>query len=249
MKIKILFIALISLFASISANAQVGTTNFCIPESVREGGCMAIKFSKIISLPQFPDCKFEVSGIYLFCKDECHLTIQSFDIPDYGCNELLEKLKDDDQVFHTEFKKWFEKQMFYTTAIELFNETRSINLSNEQLYCPNGYVSFTGYFGQCIAYAWYQREVFGCPGCKMYKIEKIDCSGYPCCELKINMCMDKATGAIKITEVSTPIPSECAYSEPYPVPIDRTWGSPIWVGKCSPVCTNKYPYNSPAPTK
>ncbi len=65
MKIKILFIALISLFATISANAQPTGASSCIPRELMDKGCMALGFSKIIALPQFPDCKFEVNGRYM----------------------------------------------------------------------------------------------------------------------------------------------------------------------------------------
>ncbi len=181
------------------------------------------------------------------------MEILSYDIPEEGpCKDLLTKLMDDNRVFHTEFKKWFEKQVFYNIALLFYDEMRANFPWNEQFYCPNGFVSFTGFIGTCNAYAYYRKPNWSCPlcsCCQITKIVPINCNGAPCCELKVNICMDKETWAVKVTEVATPIPSECEYSEPYNVPFDPLFGVPYRVSKCTPVCTDKYPYNAPAPTK
>lgn len=249
---KIITALIVLMLSGASAFAQMNSNN-CFPEYQNDKlDCNGFKTSKQIVIPQFPKCTVTVNITLNVCTDAAtgkvsyFVHVESYDFADGdGCKELMNRINPNGNSFDEEFSKWFIKQCYYQTVLKVFKEMVESH-PGEKYLCPNGITEFSGFMGSCNAWAVFSipnRQCPNCPCCNITRFQLIDCTGSSCCIQKTKICWDKNGGPVITSDTQTAAPTQCTTANPEPVP------GAIAYGKCFPLCTNEYPYNSDPPTK
>ncbi len=216
--------------------------------------CFPVKVNRIVSIPQYPDCKIEVEAYYTFCNGKCYVQIMSYSVIGDACDVLRKKLIDVDNIY--DFHKWFDNQLLYALMIQIFEEARE-KQPDDYYYCPKTKKVFVGIMVPCEAYWVYETDYNPwCPECscpKRIKVAKSRCVTEACCEYEVKLCYNTKTKKVEVQgDVwGSPISHNCAAG--YPIMPD--FGIPpgyyfkvLGVTRCFASCKNPYPYNSPEPT-